>query len=223
MAQLFTNNATSLLASSFSAVATSLVVTTGHGARFPNPTGGDYFLLTLIGVDGNGNENAWEIVKVTARSTDTMTVTRAQEGTTAVLWAASTRVELRSTAGTLGGLAPAASPVFTGVAKFSNAAVEAKTAIAASAIDLATGNFFTKTISGATTFTVSNVPTTGTVASFVLDLTNGGSATVTWWSGVKWAGGTAPTLTSAGRDVLGFFTHDAGTTWTGLVLGKDVK
>jgi hypothetical protein len=100
---------------------------------------------------------------------------------------------------------------------------QTKAAIAASAIDLATANYFSKTISGTTTFTVSNTPATGTAASFILDLTNGGSATITWWSGMKWAGGTAPTLTSSGRDVLGFFTHDGGTTWTGLVLGKDVK
>ena len=100
---------------------------------------------------------------------------------------------------------------------------ETKVAIAAANIDLATGNYFTKTISGATTLTVSNVPATGTAISFILDLTNGGSATITWWSGVKWVSGTAPTLTSAGRDVLAFFTHDGGTTWTGLVLGKDVK
>lgn len=100
---------------------------------------------------------------------------------------------------------------------------EVKTVISASAIDLSVGNYFTKTISGATTFTISNTQSTGTAHSFILDLTNGGSATVTWWSGVKWAGGTAPTLTSAGRDVLGFFTHDGGTTWSGLVLGKDVK
>jgi hypothetical protein len=71
--------------------------------------------------------------------------------------------------------------------------------------------------------TVSNVPASGTAISFILDLTNGGSATITWWTGVKWASGTAPTLTSAGRDLLGFFTHDGGTTWNGLVLAKDVK
>ena len=100
---------------------------------------------------------------------------------------------------------------------------QTRVAVAASAIDLNLGNYFSKTISGTTTFTVSNVPATGTAASFVLDLTNGGSATINWWSGMKWAGGTAPTLTSSGRDVLGFFTHDGGTTWTGLVLGKDVK
>lgn len=107
-------------------------------------------------------------------------------------------------------------PVITGTR-------ETKVAMAANDIDLSTANYFTKTISGATTLTVSNVPASGTTASFILDLTNGGSATITWWSGVKWAGGTAPTLTASGRDVLGFFTHDAGTTWTGLVLGKDVK
>lgn len=101
--------------------------------------------------------------------------------------------------------------------------LETKAAIAASNIDLSTANLFSKTIGGATTFTVSNVPAAGTAASFLLDLTNGGSAVITWWSGVKWANGTAPTLTAAGRDVLGFFTHDGGATWTGLVLGKDVK
>lgn len=101
---------------------------------------------------------------------------------------------------------------------------EAKVALSNSDIDCTAGNFFTKTISGTTTFTVSNVPSTGTVASFVLVLTNAGSATVNWWSGVKWAGGTAPTgLTSSGVDALGFFTFDGGTTWTGLVLGKDIK
>ena len=112
--------------------------------------------------------------------------------------------------------APLLQPTLTGLR-------EVKVAMAANNIDVATGNLFTKTISGATTLTTSNVPASGTLASFILDLTNGGSATITWWSGVKWAGGTAPTLTAAGRDVLGFYTHDGGTTWTGLLLGKDAK
>lgn len=98
-----------------------------------------------------------------------------------------------------------------------------KVAMAANDISLTTSNYFTKTISGATTLTVSGIPTTGTACTFILDLTNGGSAAITWWSGVKWAGGTAPTLTTAGRDVLGFFTHDGGTNWSAFVMGKDVK
>jgi hypothetical protein len=70
---------------------------------------------------------------------------------------------------------------------------------------------------------VSNIPTSGTAASFILDLTNGGSATVNFFANVKWAGGTAPTLTASGRDALGFYTYDGGTIWTGFVLGKDIK
>ena len=100
---------------------------------------------------------------------------------------------------------------------------ETKVAMAANDIDLSTANYFTKTISGATALTVSNVPASGTTASFILDLTNGGSATITWFSGVTWPGGIAPTLTASGRDVLGFYTSDAGTTWTGLWLGLNVK
>ena len=96
---------------------------------------------------------------------------------------------------------------------------ETKVAMGASDIDLSTGNYFTKTISGATTLTVSNTASSGTVSAFALDLTNGGSSTVTWFSGVTWAAGTAPTLTASGRDVLAFFTHDGGTTWNGFVLG----
>jgi hypothetical protein len=89
-----------------------------------------------------------------------------------------------------------------------------------SAIAVNTGAVFSKTISGATTFTVTGIPASGAVSSFMLDLTNGGSATVTWWANVKWAGGTAPTLTASGRDLLGFMTYDGGTTWSGMMLGK---
>lgn len=101
--------------------------------------------------------------------------------------------------------------------------LEKRVVLTANNLDLAAGNYFTKTITGATTLTVSNIPVAGTGTSILLDLTNGGVGTINWWAGVRWAGGTAPTLTAAGRDVLGFFTHDGGVTWTGLMLGKDVK
>lgn len=94
---------------------------------------------------------------------------------------------------------------------------------AGTAIDQAEGNYFTKTISGSTTFTITNVPS-GTVSSgFVLELTNGGSSTVTFPASVKWAGGTAPTLTASGVDVLVFITDDNGTTWRGAVAMLDSK
>lgn len=103
---------------------------------------------------------------------------------------------------------------------------ETKVALSAAAIDLATGNYFSKLITENTAFTVTNVPSAGTAVSFILDLTNGGAKTITWSTGftsVKYTNGLAPTLTVSGRDILGFFTHDAGATWNCLVLGKDVK
>ena len=118
--------------------------------------------------------------------------------------------------------APAANPVFSGVSTVAGVK-ETRVAMAANDIDLSAGTFFSKTISGATTLTVSNVPASGLVACFILDLTNAGSAVITWFASIKWAAGTAPTLTAAGRDAIGFFTYDAGTTWSGFVLGKDVK
>lgn len=101
---------------------------------------------------------------------------------------------------------------------------EHKIAMAANDIDVSLGNYFTKTFTaGAVSLTLSNVPASGTVAAGILEATNAGLATITYPSGSKWAGGTAPTLSSAGKDILGWYTHDGGTTINWLVLGKDVK
>lgn len=94
--------------------------------------------------------------------------------------------------------------------------------VSASAVDCSQGNYFIKTASGALTWTVSNVPTSKAYA-FILELTNGGTGTQTWFSGIKWPGGTAPTLVASGVDVLGFITDDGGTTWRGVQLMKDSK
>ncbi len=217
----FANNATATLASGISNVATSMTVAAGYGDAFPALGAGDYFYVTLV-----ASPVSREIVKVTARSGDVMTIVRAQDGTSALTLSAGAVVEQRLNAGAL--TDPSTVTSALGFVPFNpsapNAAVrELRVAMAANDIDLSLGNFFTKTISGATTLTVSNVPSSGITASFVLDLTNGGSASITWWSGVKWAGGAAPILSAAGRDVLAFFSHDGGTTWTGLLLGKDVK
>lgn len=111
---------------------------------------------------------------------------------------------------------------YTAKQTFGSGILESKNEMSGNVIDISAGNYFTKTISTAATLTVSDVPAAGTVGAFVLDLTNGGAGTITWWSGIKWEGGTAPTLTASGRDVIGFFTHDGGTTWTGIVR-KDFK
>lgn len=116
------------------------------------------------------------------------------------------------------GFAAGTNPVFGGSIRETRSIMDT-----ASTIDVNNGAVFVKTITGVTTFTVVNVPAAGTVASFLVDLTNGGAFTVNWWAGVKWAGGTAPTLTASGRDLLGFMTHDGGTTWTGMMLAEDAQ
>jgi len=91
-------------------------------------------------------------------------------------------------------------------------------------IDITAGNVVSATVDTSTnTFTFSNPSATGKACSFTLFLTNGGSQTVNWPGAVDWAGGSAPSLTSSGVDVLTFSTLDAGTIWYGFAAGTDMK
>jgi hypothetical protein len=76
-------------------------------------------------------------------------------------------------------------------------------------IDCSAGTYFTKTITGNTTLTVSNVPSDRTYA-FTLRLTFIGGS-VTWWSGVTWAGYNIPMLTT--NTIAMFVTDNGGTIW----------
>ena len=91
------------------------------------------------------------------------------------------------------------------------------------AIDLSAGSVFYKTMTSAQTFTLSNVPTSGLVASFILELTNAGTYAPTFWANVRKAGGTAVSFTASGTDVLGFYTRDGGANWRMIVLSLDSK
>ena len=91
-------------------------------------------------------------------------------------------------------------------------------------IDMTDGNVVTATVdTSANTFTFSNPPASGKCGSFTLILTNGGSQTVNWPGSVDWAGGSAPTLTTSGIDVLTFTTVDGGTIWYGFPAGLDMS
>lgn len=105
MTQLFANNAASKLGSGISSSALTLTLKAGDGAKFPSPSGGDFFLATLYQKVGQDEINH-EIVKCTARSGDVLTVMRAQEGTTARAFGVDDPVELRLTAGSLTTIAP---------------------------------------------------------------------------------------------------------------------
>ena len=81
MADAHANAAYSLVATAPSPATsgTSLVVTAGEGARFPAVP----FNATVWPASSQPTSTNAEIVRVTARSTDTLTIARAQEGSVA--------------------------------------------------------------------------------------------------------------------------------------------
>ena len=95
---LFTNNAASALAQAITPTDTILKLTPGTGSYFPQPTIGDYFMLTLVQLN---NPEVSEIVECIDRVGDTLTVVRGQEGTQPQIFNLSDNIELRITAGSL--------------------------------------------------------------------------------------------------------------------------
>ena len=94
MTVLLTNNVSTTLSAAIAAGDATFTVVDGN--RFPSPTTGEYAYATLVAPNG-----AVEIVKVTSRIGNALGVARAQEGTTAQVFPAGSRVELRVTAATV--------------------------------------------------------------------------------------------------------------------------
>lgn len=89
-------------------------------------------------------------------------------------------------------------------------------AMAASAMDLSLGEYFTKTINGAFSPTFSNIPASRAV-TWRLKLTHTSGA-ITWPAGLIWSDGTTPTLTTGKVHLFFFSTDDGGTTVRASVL-----
>ena len=99
MSQLYANNASALLIEDLLVSDTTVTLAPGEGDAFPLPDAGDdtsFALLTLEDVGGN-----IEIVKMTERSGDILTIVRAQESTIPSGFATGSRIEARLTAGSL--------------------------------------------------------------------------------------------------------------------------
>lgn len=91
-----TNNAYGSLLTNISPTSTTITLQAGEGSRFPSVTlaSGDFFFLSLI-----NSLNEIEIIKVTNRVSDTLTVVRGQDGTTARNYLSNNcRIELRPVA-----------------------------------------------------------------------------------------------------------------------------
>ena len=103
------NNATSTTATAINASDIGVVLATGGGTVFPALAAGEYFYITFESSGGT-----YEIAKATARVGDSLTIVRAQEGTTAQSFAAGSRVELRITAASINDLLDERIANFTG-------------------------------------------------------------------------------------------------------------
>lgn len=96
---VFSNDASSTLASGIGTTDTTLTVNTGDGSLFPAISAGQIMVITVEDTSGN-----YEIMHGTGRTTDTITISRSQENTSPTAFASGSRVELRVTAGVLAAL-----------------------------------------------------------------------------------------------------------------------
>ncbi len=222
MSALFTNGATTSLASNILSTETTLVVATNTGSKFPSITGSDYFTITLE------KSGVVEHMKCTARTGDTLTVVRGVDGSTPVDWNAGDPVELRLISMVLDNFAQVDSPVafqddvsvagtltVTGAASLSSTlTVSAATSLggtltvtgATSVSDLTASGTITGTLSGTASNAdaLDNLDSTQFLRSDVTDHKTAGD--LIFYDNVKLALGTS---------------SDCYFSWTGSALGLE--
>lgn len=95
--ELYANNAYSTLGSPITSTSQTSI-TVSSGTSFPSPTGNQFFRMTIT--SAASPNTVIEIVYVTSRSGNSMTVLRGQEGTTATTWVTGSLVANEATKGT---------------------------------------------------------------------------------------------------------------------------
>lgn len=227
----FTNFARSTLSVGAASGAVSLTLASGTGSRFPALGAGEYFYLTL--------ENASlvrEIVKVTARVGDVLTVVRAQDNTTAQAWNAGDTASLRLNAraieeaitGTLlsannlsdvADVATAranlgAEPADADIAKVDAAQTwlatqrTNETTDNDGSFDLNAALDFKCTPTGAVTLTFTNIPATPAVQKGTIIFVNGGNYTVSAHANTKVGSSLLAALSATGTYQLSYRTSN---------------
>lgn len=111
----FTNNAATIVPGAIAASDITITVAPGTGAEFPVLTAPDYCYATILRPD-----ETFEIVKVTGRNRDMLTVARGQDNTAAQDFAAGARIELRLNAGAIQDIIAAAGSVLSVAGKTGN-------------------------------------------------------------------------------------------------------
>jgi hypothetical protein len=229
----FTNNASTTVATGINTSATSLTV--ASASAFPQLAGADdYCYLTIQQATGTGRE----VVKATALSTNTFTIARAQDGTTAGTWSAGDVVELRMTAALLTDVIDAATvegvksnfqytptagqTVFSGADNSSNTLVINQSGLVnvyMNGVRLVQGTDYTASAAN-NTITL----TTGATTSDIIDIEVYGNFTGQSGAAVAITGGsitgtaiTATTLGASGTATLNTFVSNNSTISGGTI------
>jgi hypothetical protein len=192
-------------------------------------------IATKVGIDGSTDVNSLEYRVTNAVVLDTASGAEVNTGTDNVKYVTALAIEdsnLARAADLPVKATGAETNVGTNDAKFLTplASMTSKTTVTAYApagagtttLDLSLGNIFTLTMPAATqTLAISNA-TVG--QCFILEITNVTSQGVlTWFSTIKFAGGSAPTLTGTNTkiDALGFRVVSAGN-YFGYIIGLNL-
>jgi hypothetical protein len=77
--------------------------------------------------------------------------------------------------------------------------------------------------SGSWTLAFSGTPSSGFGQGILIEAVNWGTVTPAIPATKKWAGGTQPTFTASGTDILRVYTVDGGSTWRWALVDKDSK
>lgn len=201
---------------------TSLVLAAGDGTLFPAPATDGAFNVTVWPAGAIPTEANAEICRVTARSSDTLTITRAQEATSARAIQPGDQIALTITAKLLTDIESAigGGGGGGGVGTGEDSLYTVASSGASTTIDIANGAVQDITLTANCTIALTS-PAAGDSWSLTLLLRQDatGSRTVTWPGSVTWLGtGQPPILqTAAGSvDSVVLFTVDGGTHWFGV-------
>lgn len=98
----------------------------------------------------------------------------------------------------------------------------------AQTFDVSVSSYQKLTLTGGTTVSITNWPTTGTLGELTIELSNGGNKSITWPANIRWikADGTYDTnfatsgitLLNSGTNFICLWSHDAGTVIWAKVL-----
>lgn len=219
MKQIFSNNANATVGTQLLAGGLTLVLGAGEGAQFASPAANEYQAVTLIRSDTD-----FEIVYLTARTNDTLTIIRAQEGTSASQWEVGEVVSARVTQITMERLYLLDQ---VEIKSYGETVFSQIHTSAANTIDLDIRNGNIQYVELQANADLISFNTTDMVAGRAYHLTleievlTGLSYSLTWPTGLIWPAGTPGVITGSvpSFDVFQLYTTDAGTTWKAFTSG----